>query len=485
MITQRALFCLIPAAMALLLLPAYTAELVYQTAADIPLEKVLSQVDAVIPREMSKHNIPGISIALIRNARVVWMKGYGIRSTMTGEPVTPDTVFKAASFSKPITAFLAMILAERGVVSLNSAAENYVQEKFSPKDKQAGRITIAHLMSHSSGLSNNMLWEDRGVNFPPGTRFSYSGVGFQYLQRVIESVLAQPYDRAVEREVLTPLMMASSSYIWQTRFDGNFATGHSSDGYMPMAFALGYMVLACLIWALLYLPKKWIRFPHGAEKYLKWAWLPVSILVFLPISAFIFNAGIPMALFSTAIGAVCIAVVLYFRKLFCDNDRFVIRHGAGIFIAAAAAGVLITAGNYISIPLPMRQFSKPNAAASLYSTPGDMARFMIELMEPKLLGRKRVDRYLTPRMTINESISWGLGIGLQKHGDHYDFWHWGHMPDYQNFFIGCPRKKSGLVIMTNSTNGLDAVPAIVKAATGIEQYPHWNEIPLIFIVTKR
>jgi CubicO group peptidase (beta-lactamase class C family) len=131
------------------------------------------------------------------------------------------------------------------------------------------------------------------------------------------------------------------------------------------------------------------------------------------------------------------------------------------------------------------RFGSANAAATLYSTPGDIARFLAELMNPKILGVEQVKFYLSEHAAINERVSWGMGIGLEKHGDHHDFWHWGHMPDYQNFFCGCAREKWGVVIMTNSTNGLDAVPGIVEAATGKKQDPLWEKIPLIFIITKR
>jgi len=112
------------------------------------------------------------------------------------------------------------------------------------------------------------------------------------------------------------------------------------------------------------------------------------------------------------------------------------------------------------------------AAYSLYSTPTDYARVLVELMrtvpgDADRLNQETLDRMLTPRTPIDDTLSWGLGWGVLRtdRGDY--FWHWGDMRDYQHFTIASRARRHGLVVMTNSEHGLPVCRDIVAELMGL------------------
>jgi CubicO group peptidase (beta-lactamase class C family) len=98
-----------------------------------------------------------------------------------------------------------------------------------PDDPRAGSVTVRHVLSHSSGLPN---WRTADLPlktyFPPGERFSYSGEGFVWLQRVVEATTGDPIDVLLHRLVFEPLEMHQSSFVWQSAFDANYADPHDA-----------------------------------------------------------------------------------------------------------------------------------------------------------------------------------------------------------------------------------------------------------------
>jgi CubicO group peptidase (beta-lactamase class C family) len=149
-------------------------------------------------------------------------------------------------------------------------------------------------------------------------------------------------------------------------------------------------------------------------------------------------------------------------------------------------------------PVPKGKPSKANAAASLHTTAGDYGRFMMALMSGTGLTRATVREMLSPQSRIDENcrsqclepkepprlsaaLSWGLGVGLQKTRDGQGFWHWGDNGTFKCYMLAFPKRRTGLVVFTNSTNGLAIVPEIVALALGGPQpaldwlkYPGYN-----------
>jgi CubicO group peptidase (beta-lactamase class C family) len=191
----------------------------------------IQQLEKDIPELMKKHGVPGLSIALIRGGKTTWVHGFGIKEARTGQPVTDETVFEAASLSKPVFAYGVLKLVEQGKLGLDVPLTTYLPKPFVAGDERLAKITARIVLSHRTGFPN---WpaDDGSVSiyFTPGERFSYSGEGYIYLQRVVEQITGKPLNDYMTEAVFTPLEMTSSSYVWRPDFDALTATGHDSDG---------------------------------------------------------------------------------------------------------------------------------------------------------------------------------------------------------------------------------------------------------------
>ena len=190
----------------------------------------VEQLQNDIPGIMKKVGVPGLSIAVIRGGKTTWVHGFGVKEVTIGQPVTLDTVFEAASLSKPVFAYGVLKLVEQGKLGLDAPLTTYLPKPYIPGDDRLAKITARIVLSHRTGFPN---WRDGDalpIYFTPGERFSYSGEGYVYLQRVVEQITGKPLNDYMNEAVFTPLGMTSSSYVWRPQFDALTATGHDSDG---------------------------------------------------------------------------------------------------------------------------------------------------------------------------------------------------------------------------------------------------------------
>jgi CubicO group peptidase (beta-lactamase class C family) len=174
--------------------------------------------------------VPGLSVATVRGADVT-VEGFGVRRAGTRDRVTGDTAFEAASLSKPVLAAIVMQLATEGVIDLAKPLAQYL-ELPNPADERSKRITATHVLSHSGGWRN---WRNNRetlltADFEPGSRFSYSGEGYFFLQRVVEKLTGKGLQRLARERVFEPLGMRSSGYIWRPELDSALASPHSNRG---------------------------------------------------------------------------------------------------------------------------------------------------------------------------------------------------------------------------------------------------------------
>ena len=195
-----------------------------------PTEAPVPQLERDIPELMKKDGVPGLAIAVIRGGKTTWVHGFGLKEAKTNQPVKENTVFEAASLSKPVFTYGVLKLVEQGKLGLDVPLTTYLPKPFVAGDERLAKITARIVLSHRTGFPN---WpNDDGVSiyFTPGERFSYSGEGYIYLQRVVEQITAKPLNDYMREAVFTPLSMTSSSYVWRPDFDALTATGHDSDG---------------------------------------------------------------------------------------------------------------------------------------------------------------------------------------------------------------------------------------------------------------
>jgi CubicO group peptidase (beta-lactamase class C family) len=189
------------------------------------------QLEKDVPDLMKKDGVPGLSMAVIRGGKTTWVHGFGTKEAKTDQPVTGDTVFEAASLSKPVFAYGVLKLVEQGKLGLDVPLTTYLPKPFVAGDERLAKITARIVLSHRTGFPN---WPaDDGsfsIYFTPGERFSYSGQGYIYLQRVVEQITGKSLNQYMTEAVFTPLGMTSSSYVWRPDFDALTATGYDSDG---------------------------------------------------------------------------------------------------------------------------------------------------------------------------------------------------------------------------------------------------------------
>ena len=215
----------------------------------------LRQLERLIPELMDQGIVPGVSVAILRDARVVWHREFGVRDARSRVPVDANTVFEAASVSKTVFAYAVMQLCDRGTLSLDRPLTTYTPERVLEDDPRLDRITARRVLSHTSGFPNfRTRAEPLRIHFMPGERFEYSGEGYWYLQSVIThlvgtvdrdrcgtyegglTVCATDIDGYLKRNVLAPLQMDTSSYVWNDTLERHSALPHDSAGKpLPLA----------------------------------------------------------------------------------------------------------------------------------------------------------------------------------------------------------------------------------------------------------
>jgi CubicO group peptidase (beta-lactamase class C family) len=172
-----------------------------------------------IPTLMQQADIPGLSIALIENGRTAWLRSFGTVDPATNSPVTDHTRFSAASLSKPVFAYAVLKLVDQGKLDLDTPLTHYwpADKPYAidpVDDPRLQQITARIVLSHRTGFPN---WRPDGkplqIHFTPGSRFSYSGEGYVYLQRTIERIESKHLNQIMQEFVFTPLGMNDSTYI--------------------------------------------------------------------------------------------------------------------------------------------------------------------------------------------------------------------------------------------------------------------------------
>jgi CubicO group peptidase (beta-lactamase class C family) len=175
------------------------------------------------------YGIPGMQLVCIKGNKVQNVN-VGFIAKGSDKKVASNTVFEAASLSKCVFSYIVMRLYDRGIINLDKPLIDYIgsYDRFDPKDPRYARITARMVLRHTTGLPN---WGDKYAEliFTPDSTFSYSGEGFQYLQRVVEKLTGKSLNQLAQEEVFTPLGMTNSSYEWTDKFDTLAAFGNSPD----------------------------------------------------------------------------------------------------------------------------------------------------------------------------------------------------------------------------------------------------------------
>ena len=186
-----------------------------------------------IEERMRILEVPGVSVAVIRNGKIDWAAGYGVRDETSGLPVTTETLFQAASISKPVSALAALRLAQDGLLDLDTPINELLKSYKLPDSEFGGEVTARRILNHSAGLNVDGfagyrvgepiptatdLLLGRGNSEalrqiePTGQRYRYSGGGSTMLQVAMTDITGRDFNSIVQEQVLLPLSMTRSTY---------------------------------------------------------------------------------------------------------------------------------------------------------------------------------------------------------------------------------------------------------------------------------
>jgi CubicO group peptidase (beta-lactamase class C family) len=183
-----------------------------------------------VQRLIADAHVPGLSMAVVRDGRATALTAVGVRNSLDRAAVDQQTIFDAASLSKPVFAYAVLQMIDAGKLALDTPLSRHVPD-YVADDPRAAAVTVRHVLSHTSGLPN---WRSADLPlktyFAPGERFRYSGEGFVWLQRAVEAVTGEPLEATLQRLIFAPFGMHRSSYTWQQAFDSNYADPHDAEG---------------------------------------------------------------------------------------------------------------------------------------------------------------------------------------------------------------------------------------------------------------
>ncbi|MDP3517587.1 MAG: serine hydrolase domain-containing protein [Pseudohongiella sp.] len=214
--------------------------------------------DFTIDELLQELDVPGVSIAVIKDFRIHWAKAYGIADKHTGKPVDINTKFQAASISKAVNAMALLNAAEDGLIDIDTNINHYLSSWEIPHSEytQNSVVTAKMLASHISGLGDGLGFpgyepddqiptlvqildgeepaKTRAVRMarPPGSAYHYSGGGSTILQLALIDIYKLPYDVILMQNVLEPLGMTNSTFAQplSAELDINAARAHTQSG---------------------------------------------------------------------------------------------------------------------------------------------------------------------------------------------------------------------------------------------------------------
>ena len=335
---------------------------------------------------MAHYNVPGLSVAIIRDCRVAFTRGYGVRERglrkRDRDTIKTNTIFQAASISKPVASIAALRLVEQGKLGLD-ADITAAMRGWSLPDSELTRkhpVTLRLLLSHGAGLTVHGFGgypagqrvpsiqqildgkppansEAVRVDQVPGSKFKYSGGGYTVAQLLMTEATKQSFPQLMRDLVLAPAGMGSSTYEQPlpSKMAARAASGHRPDGTV--------------------LPGRWHTYPEMA-------------------------------------------------------------------------------------------------AAGLWTTPADLARFAIDIMRSDRGDGNAIIRQKTAKEILRKQMGdWGLGVEVSGSDKAKAFKHGGANEGYRAYFIAFPKTCQGAAVMTNSDNGNALIRETLRSLADTEKWP--------------
>ena len=203
-------------------------------------------VDDYVAAQMRRQQVPGLSLAVVQDGRVVKQQGYGFADLELKVPVTPETVFEIGSITKQFVAAALMTLVEEGKINLDEPASRYLSDL--PPAWHA--VTVRQLLTHTSGIPDFeeilgygayrtpttapqliAVAAAKPMDFPPGAQWHYSNTGYYLLGLIIEKVSGAPYVTLIENRILEPAGMTRTRSSVPTEIIAGRASGYALEDH--------------------------------------------------------------------------------------------------------------------------------------------------------------------------------------------------------------------------------------------------------------
>lgn len=191
-----------------------------------------SDSDARIQKLLNENKIPILGLGFISDGKLRRVKVFG--EIKPGEPAPINTIFNVASLTKPVVALVTLKLVSAGKWNLDEPLDKYWVDPDLKDDPRHKKLTTRLILSHRTGFLN-WRWLNKSkkleFTFEPGTKYQYSGEGFEYLRRALESRFKKPLEQLAEELVFKPLGMKDTRFFWDAKMnESRFAVGYDAKG---------------------------------------------------------------------------------------------------------------------------------------------------------------------------------------------------------------------------------------------------------------
>lgn len=402
---------------------------------------IIAVLGIVLVSGFAAHDREGYSIVYYESGKAVFQN--------YGDEINEKSVFELASNGKAVSAYIALKMVDEGKLNLNDKIAPFLDADLITEDKRIYDITLKQLLCHTAGFSPSYeLGIDKKIYTDPGGKFCYSGVGYIYLQNVIENVSGMTIEEAADYYVFEPLGMNNSTFTYAKTVTP-YMNLSSAVLYMFAVFVTVFMILLPIGLAIRKITK--CRIFSGK-----------IIFIVCFVVAGIINMLFLLFIFVSKVAAdfgICFAwmglLLLFTRK---SKTLF-------YAVVPIMTAFMLVLGFTISISIPVTNdivAKEPNCAYTLKSTSEDMSLFCQELMKQYYSSDGVVKDMFSDAITIDAVNSWGLGIAIEAEREGETYWHSGINPGFQSLFVLYPLQDQYVIILTNSDRGL----SFAKEAAG-------------------
>lgn len=437
-----------------------------------------------VPERMKALGVPGVSLAIVADGAIVYSGAFGKADKGASTPVTPSTLFEAGELGEAVAAYGALSMVRDKLLFLDAPLSRDLPAPWLSDKEDDALVTLRDVLTHRSGLGDNIAHPSRATSFEPGSRFSHSGVGFLYLQRAMEVVAGASFEHLMETRVFKPLDMRASGYVLSPGIRAQLA-----QGYVPLRFPLALFYLPFAIASALILAAVWGISRFMLQRRLDPAdfFWPVSGGFGFAVAVVWWGLGLATAAFVIGLALLCALIVailagfayylLYVVGLARARDGVISRgRGSKEGVIVALSGVIALTGflpalNW-AVPVTrlavLRGEERANVAASYHTTAQDMARFMVEIMDGAHLGSALHRRMLSERVHVAGPFYWSLGPGIRMSEAGETLWSRGSAMGFESLMVMDPTRRAGVVVLTNSREGGELAQDVARNVLGLE-----------------